>query len=92
MKSLSAAIIATAGTAITTSSHRKSIRQQFHHDTRSLKQAQFVTFIVACFCASFHMLRDLRVAITIFLFIFFITSLGALERWAEQPHCQSTLP
>ncbi|MFO1043001.1 MAG: hypothetical protein U0941_14520 [Planctomycetaceae bacterium] len=61
----------------------------YDHRTRHmrpfvLKQALFVTFFAACFCASLHLHRDLRVAVTMFLFIFVITSLAALGRWAEQ--------
>ncbi len=49
-----------------------------------LKQALFVNFIAASFCASPHLRTDLRVAFIMFLFIFSVTSLGAVGRWHEQ--------
>lgn len=54
------------------------------HRKLLLKQALFMNFIAASFCACLHSRRDFRVAMIMFLFIVTITSLAAVLRWLER--------
>ncbi len=49
-----------------------------------LKRALCTNFIWASFLSIPHLRIDMRVAFVMFLFIFSVTSLGAVGRWNEQ--------
>lgn len=54
------------------------------HRRLLLKRSLCTNFIWASFLSIPHLRIDLRVAFIIFLFIFAVTSLGAVGRWHEQ--------
>lgn len=57
----------------------------------ALKHALLVNFLAACFCAGPMMRAGWRPALTLYLFMFIITSLAAACRWSEHPYQRATL-